>query len=246
LNSPLGENFAEKWNRDAELTEAFGRWHQTALSDFKGLAATLDQTSTYSVLEKICGKSCYYRGQESRDLECGPNASQRSFAYWNSGRVDNRCRHRRPEEYVLRQMSRYHSGRKDLSATQQYLRLKRDFPGGRGSVSKEKLLWRQTLKPTPISEDYAVRLLLAPSASPKVFVEAPSRSDLAGGRPLPHVYQQQPPQLCLYRTRYQEWTPSVFLANTILPWASLWLFFFEDWLIPTNGKAAVSIRHPKF
>jgi SMODS domain-containing protein len=51
----LGENFAEKWNRDAELTDAFGRWHQTALSDFKGLAATLDQTNTYSVLEKFAG-----------------------------------------------------------------------------------------------------------------------------------------------------------------------------------------------
>jgi hypothetical protein len=51
----LGENFAEKWNRDAELTDAFGRWHQTALSDFKGLAATLDQTNTYNVLEKFAG-----------------------------------------------------------------------------------------------------------------------------------------------------------------------------------------------
>jgi hypothetical protein len=133
-------------------------------------------------------------------------------------------------------MSRYHSGRKDLSAVQQYLRLKRDFPDGRGSVSKGKLLWQQMLKPTPISEGYACRFLLAPSASPKVFVEAPSLSDLAGGRPLPHVYQQQPPQLCHYRPRYQEWTPSMFLATTMLPWACLWLFYFEDWLITNQWK----------
>jgi hypothetical protein len=28
----------------------------------------------------------------------------------------------------------------------------------------------------------------------------------------------------------------MFLANTILPWACLWLFYFEDWLITSQWK----------
>lgn len=31
-----------------------------------------------------------------------------------------------------------------------------------------------------------------------------------------------------------EWTSEMPLAETIIPWASLWLFYFEDWLV-TNG-----------
>lgn len=119
----------------------------------------------------------------------------------------------------------------NLSAVQQYLRLKRDFPDGHGSVSMGKLIWRQSLRPTPISRCYDLRVILGPSPTPKVFVENPCLRDLTSGRSLPHVYQQNPARLCLYQPNYREWAASMFLSETILPWASLWLFYFEDWLI---------------
>lgn len=44
-----GENFAEKWNRDHRLAQAFFSWHAAALADFEVIAATagngLDQVS---------------------------------------------------------------------------------------------------------------------------------------------------------------------------------------------------------
>lgn len=106
-----------------------------------------------------------------------------------------------------------------------------------------KLIWRQPLKPTPISRRYDLRILLGPSSTPKVFVENPCLRDLAGGRSLPHVYQQNPARLCLFQPDYREWAASMFLSETILPWASLWLFFFEDWLITDEWKGGG--EHPK-
>ena len=43
----IGENFAEKWNRDPRLADAFFGWHQQALRDLEMLAAIegLDQLS---------------------------------------------------------------------------------------------------------------------------------------------------------------------------------------------------------
>ncbi len=137
----------------------------------------------------------------------------------------------------------YSNNQNELSAVQQYLRLKRDLPDGCGNVSMGKLIWRQTLKPTAISEHYALRVVLAPSHSPKVYVENPCLSEMAGGRKLLHVYKQKPAQLCLYRPAYREWLPSMFLSDTILPWASLWLFYFEDWLITDEWKGGG--EHPK-
>ena len=123
-----------------------------------------------------------------------------------------------------------------LSAVHQYMRLKRDFPEGVGSVSMGKLNWRQNMKPTPISNSYSLRIVYIPPLSPKVYVAKPCLIDLAPGRKLPHVYKQDPTQLCLYHPAHREWLPSMFLSETILPWASLWLFYFEDWLATDDWK----------
>ena len=36
------------------------------------------------------------------------------------------------------------------------------------------------------------------------------------------------------KNKVSEWQPTMFVANTILPWASMWLLYFEFWLF--NGK----------
>src|SRR5262249_10276849 len=50
-----GENFAEKWNRDLELSEAFADWHKNAVRDFRTLAETGDAETTFSVLKSVAG-----------------------------------------------------------------------------------------------------------------------------------------------------------------------------------------------
>jgi hypothetical protein len=42
--------------------------------------------------------------------------------------------------------------------------------------------------------------------------------------------------------KYAEWRPQLQLSDTILPWASLWLFYFEQWLF--SGKWEGGGAHP--
>ena len=121
--------------------------------------------------------------------------------------------------------------RRPLTLAQQHLNLRvNPISAGRGEVRMGRLVWRCDVSPTPLSRVYSIRIEYRLGASPKVFVESPDLIELAEGRRLPHVYQQNPPQLCLYMPRTGEWAPSKRLDQTIVPWATLWFFYFEDWL----------------
>src|SRR5579883_259928 len=66
-----------------------------------------------------------------------------------------------------------------------------------------------------------------------------------GERP-PHIYRDLGPthgwSLCLYDPRTSQWEPDRLIAETIIPWASEWLFYFEGWLI--DGHWAGGGEHP--
>jgi hypothetical protein len=106
--------------------------------------------------------------------------------------------------------------------------LKRDYPEGDTVLSRGQLLtWKGSLRPTEVSADYEVLLAYQPRLchDPFVYVVSP-RLRAWRGDPLPHVYQHN--RLCLYLD--DEWTPTKPLADTFLPWAANWLFFYEVWV----------------
>jgi hypothetical protein len=88
-----------------------------------------------------------------------------------------------------------------------------------------------------------VKVELAQGGVPDVFVETPSLCSLSGGRKLPHVYSEAPVELCLYLPTTHEWKPHDRLDLTVVPWAYLWLHYFEDWL--TTGEWRGGGRHPQ-
>ena len=67
------------------------------------------------------------------------------------------------------------------------------------------------------------------------------------GECAPHVYRNDAapdyPYLCLYDPRERPWRPDDYIAETIIPWASEWLFFFEGWLVTGNWEGGG--RHPE-
>lgn len=123
-----------------------------------------------------------------------------------------------------------------LALPLQLLMLHRHFPSGDGTLRNGQLLWRQKVQPTPISREYQLRISYADRSVPKAAIEHPCLSALAEGREIPHLYRQDPAWLCLYRPAYREWTAEQALAKTVVPWASLWLFYFEDWLISNEWR----------
>jgi hypothetical protein len=66
------------------------------------------------------------------------------------------------------------------------------------------------------------------------------------GEKPPHIYEHPGPvsgwSLCLYDTRTGQWEPNRPIAETIIPWAAEWLFFYEGWLI--DGHWAGGGEHP--
>jgi hypothetical protein len=83
------------------------------------------------------------------------------------------------------------------------------------------------LQPTSLSDVYRIRVEYSLETNPKVFVEEPALQDRDGQRP-PHVYRDK--SLCLYLPGAREWDDSMYVCDTILPWASEWLLHYEIWL----------------
>ena len=134
-------------------------------------------------------------------------------------------------------------GLRALTAAQQeiHLRHSRVFPG-HVRLRRERLTWRGKVRPTPLSRAYDVRLDYQVGDIPQVIVEAPDLRALAGGRRLPHVYQQDPPRLCLYLPKTGQWRPELRLDETMLPWSAVWFFYFEEWLDSDEWKGGG--QHP--
>lgn len=107
---------------------------------------------------------------------------------------------------------------------------------GQGTVFGGKLIWRLKARPTLLSREYGIRIELQQRGTPSVFVETPNLSDLADGRSIPHVYGENPLQLCLYHPTYKEWSGDMRLDETIVLWSYLWLFYYEEWLTSNEWK----------
>lgn len=125
---------------------------------------------------------------------------------------------------------------KGLNPVQQLYGLKKCLADGEAYVNRNYLRWDCTIRPTPLSRDYKIRINYKFGVQPSVFVLSPSLKELAKGREIPHLYSQKEEKLCLYRPKYKEWTPDQYLSKTIVPWIYSWLFYFEEWLVSDNWK----------
>lgn len=127
--------------------------------------------------------------------------------------------------------------RRRLTTAQQYSALQVSaLCPGTGRLYRNALQWGFEARPTPLGRSYAVVILYELGSTPEVFVVDPDLTVLASGRRLPHVYRQKPTRLCLYLPGTSEWSESLRIVDTIVPWAFLWLFYFEDWLDTNEWK----------
>lgn len=131
-----------------------------------------------------------------------------------------------------------------LTAAHQLFHLRRsEISQGEGTIRGGRLIWRFDVRPMPLSRCYRVHIDLQQGFPPEVVVIDPDLRLLADGRRLPHVYSEEPVQLCLYLPRTNEWAPSDRLDLTVVPWTYLWLFYFEEWLHSDEWKGGG--EHPE-
>src|SRR5262245_14732736 len=85
--------------------------------------------------------------------------------------------------------------------------------------------WTGTLKPSPGSPDYRIRINYRIHTSPRVFVLSPK---LLPGTP--HIYRTDG-ALCLYYPDDRSWSSEMLIAKTIVPWTTEWLHYYEIWQV---------------
>jgi len=99
----------------------------------------------------------------------------------------------------------------------------------RARVSENTLRFAIWLQPTDVSQRYQVAVRYRWNHHAVVRVLRPKLVGREDGQAIPHRYSDG--SLCLYNPTRHEWSAGDSLAATIVPWASLWLYFYEAWLL---------------
>jgi hypothetical protein len=140
-----------------------------------------------------------------------------------------------------------------ITIAQQYIGLKMHCNGKVRIVDQDRtVIWEGTIKPHPLSRTYNVLVTYTQRGNPKCIVTSPNLEQLAGDRDIPHIYgndaKHRGTALCLFlpkikkENKINEWQPNSFVADTIIPWAALWLTYFEEWLYSNNWQGGG--KHP--
>jgi hypothetical protein len=111
-----------------------------------------------------------------------------------------------------------------LSPAQQAFALHAYFPDAKGTLKRGRFVWTGMLQPSPLSRSYCVQVDYEPPRPPRVRVL--DRLETRPGEALPHTYNTG--TLCLHDP--DEWTASMYIAHTIVPWTAEWLINYEIWL----------------
>lgn len=127
----------------------------------------------------------------------------------------------------------------DLREQLAFLRLY--WPGFRSRVKGNTLCSIGDLRPSELSVTYKIRVEQKSGSSPDVWVLDPQLYRRSDDEPIPHMYMQE--RLCLYLPCHNEWKFCDPIALTILPWSSLWLYFYELW--HATGEWRGGGVHPK-
>lgn len=129
---------------------------------------------------------------------------------------------------------------KKINLSVQLLHLKRLFPQSHVHIQRNCLTWEHKIVPSRLSQSYTVRLTYKLAKSPRVNILEPELI-APEGKKLPHTYPGK--RLCLYYPGIGDWRGDMLLAETIVPWISEWLYFYEIWIV--SGEWYGGGIHPR-
>lgn len=110
--------------------------------------------------------------------------------------------------------------------------IEREYDEAKCVLKKDVLKCQISLNPSSLSKGYELEIIYKKGKSPRVYPKFKLKA--LKDKELPHIYKRNGESLCLYYPRYKEWTPNMKISETIVPWASEWLFHYEIWL--ATGK----------
>lgn len=130
---------------------------------------------------------------------------------------------------------------KTLSIDKQIALMRCAWPQLRTSRRRSGLFSRGWLHPSPLTGRYRVRIELEPVRLPHVYIEAPQLRPRRRSSTVPHTYASDEP--CLFWPEGRDWSSSMAICDTVVPWLAEWLVFYELWLV--TGEWAGGGKHPE-
>ncbi len=115
------------------------------------------------------------------------------------------------------------------SVSQQLGNMKAKYKYFKSVIKRNSIIINGKLRPTARSEEYSFVLQYTINKKPRIKIISPKLVKNSKGDDIPHMYNQK--HLCLYQPKYNEFKNSDFLSETIIPWISLWLYYYEQWHI---------------
>jgi len=112
-----------------------------------------------------------------------------------------------------------------LSFARQRWRMSIVHPNFAAKGTRRVVSWTGLLQPSALSEIYKVKIDYTLRERPKVLVLQPELRRLDSNAKIPHTFRDG--SLCLHGRG--QWTPDMFIAETIVPWLSLCLLHYEFW-----------------
>lgn len=93
---------------------------------------------------------------------------------------------------------------------------------------RHRIVWQGNVQPTESSEIYTLKIIYKLDNSPEIQIVSPKIQLFGDAKKPPHTFKDK--SLCLYYSKYGEWNSDDYIADTIIPWISLWLLYYEGWL----------------
>lgn len=119
---------------------------------------------------------------------------------------------------------------KDKTIAQQASSLKFKFTDWNVNFDAICLIANGKIKPTSRSETYTVEIeyfIIKKKPLVQVKILDPILKKNTKGEEIPHMYSQE--SLCLFMPKYNEFKKTDLICDTIIPWTSLWLYYYEIW-----------------
>jgi hypothetical protein len=113
-----------------------------------------------------------------------------------------------------------------LSVREQAAWMRSYYPTFSCAATSRTLCSAGCLQPTSASRKYDVIVLYEAGLRPAAYVKHLRIRE--GETQIPHTYAPDRP--CLFYPAAREWRPDMRIATTVIPWLSLWLFYYEVWL----------------
>jgi hypothetical protein len=117
--------------------------------------------------------------------------------------------------------------REQLDLAQQIGRMHGKYPELKIALHRNEGSWTGVWWPHTLSDRYQIRVSYSVGRRPKIAILEPELRLAVGKVKLPHTYGDGQMDICVHRP--DEWTPAFYIADTIMPWVSQWLRFYEVW-----------------